>query len=125
MRHKKNLAVLAFVLCLTSILISGKNNIPCQWSGVEKIVAVGDIHGDFQKLSKILIETGLTDDKLKWTGGKTHLVQLGDVMDRGDHAKMVFDLIKRLETEAKEAGGMVHMLLGNHEEVNIAGSAFD
>jgi hypothetical protein len=68
--------------------------------------------------------TGLIDKKGHWTGGKTHLVQIGDVMDKGDNAKGILDLIRTLEKEAEEAGGKVHMLLGNHEEMNITGVAF-
>lgn len=124
MKHRTRIFFITAVFFLTSSLLQGKNNIPCVWSGVEKIVAVGDIHGDYQKFIKILIKTGLTDIQLHWTGGKTHLVQLGDVLDRGPRAKMTFDLIKQLEMEAEKAGGKVHLLLGNHEEVNITGNAF-
>ena len=98
--------------------------IQCEWTGIEKIVAVGDVHGDYDSFVKILRGTGLIDKKGHWTGGKTHLVQIGDVMDKGDNAKGILDLIMRLETEAEKAGGKVHMLLGNHEEMNISGFAF-
>lgn len=94
------------------------------WEGIERVIAVGDIHGDYDNFVKILKKAGLVDDTLKWSGGKTHLVQTGDVMDRGDDPKDVFDLIKRLESEAMEAGGRVHMLIGNHEEMNITGIVF-
>jgi hypothetical protein len=73
----------------------------------------------------ILKAVGLVDDKLSWTGGGAHLVQTGDVLDRGPNARSIFDLIKRLEEEAEQAGGMVHMLIGNHEEMNITGIAID
>lgn len=102
----------------------------CIWEGVDRIIAIGDLHCDYVHFITILKheEIGLIDDDLHWIGGKTHLVQIGDVMDRGmdreDRAKDIFDLIKRLEKEALEAGGMVHMLIGNHEEMNITGIAF-
>jgi len=57
-------------------------------------------------------------------GGKTHLVQTGDVLDRGPKAKDIFDLIQRLEKESVAAGGRVHFLVGNHEEMNILGLSF-
>ncbi|MCJ7565228.1 MAG: metallophosphoesterase [Candidatus Aminicenantes bacterium] len=92
----------------------------CVWTGVERIVAVGDLHGDYDHFKRILRGTGIVDRADRWSGGKTHLVQMGDVMDRGDYARDIFDLIRRLEKEAKAAGGMVHQLIGNHEELNIA-----
>jgi len=102
-------------------------DIQCEWTGVERIVAVGDLHGDYENFIKILKapEIKIIDDDHRWIAGKTHLVQIGDVMDRGPDAKKIFDLLKRLETEAAEAGGKVHMLLGNHEEMNICNIAFD
>ena len=45
-------------------------------------------------------------------------------MDRGPRAKDILDLIRRLEKEASAAGGMVHFLVGNHEEMNILGLSF-
>jgi len=100
---------------------SSATSIQCVWIGVEKIVAVGDVHGDYENFVKILKGTELIDKELHWTGGKTHLVQTGDIMDRGPDAKKVLDLLMRLEKEAKEAGGKVHALIGNHEEMNIIG----
>jgi len=92
----------------------------CVWTGVERIVAVGDLHGDYAHFVRILKETGIVDGDIHWSGGKTHLVQMGDVMDRMDRARDIFNLIRQLEKEAKAAGGMVHQLIGNHEELNIA-----
>jgi hypothetical protein len=100
-------------------------DIPCVWSGVERIVAVGDLHGDYDNFVSILKKpkVGLLDANLHWIGGKTHLVQIGDMLDRGDKAKDIFDLLMRLEKEAAAAGGMVHVLLGNHEEATLTGIA--
>jgi hypothetical protein len=109
------------LLILLSPLYAGK--IPCKWSGVKKIVAVADIHGDYDNFVKILIGTDLVNGNLDWIGGETHLVQLGDILDRGDGAKDAFDLLMKLEKQAESAGGMVHVLIGNHEEVNIVGIA--
>jgi hypothetical protein len=102
-------------------------DIPFEWTGVDRVVAVADLHGDYDRFVFILShpQVGLIDDDLHWTGGKTHLVQLGDVVDRGPRAKEIFELLMRLEKEAADAGGMVHMLLGNHEEMNITGIALD
>jgi hypothetical protein len=127
MRPAKDLKRQVFlVLASFSILLSARAaEISCVWSGVEKIVAVGDLHGDYENFVKILLGTGLVDEKLRWAGGGAHFVQTGDIMDRGPGAKMIFDVLRRLEKEAGRAGGKVHVLLGNHEELNITGIAFD
>ena len=105
------------------------DEIPYTWTGIERVVAVADLHGDYEQFIYILAhpQVGLIDNDLRWIGGKAHLVQLGDVLDRGNppHPRKIFDLIMRLEKEAAAAGGMVHMLLGNHEEMNITGIALD
>jgi len=108
-------------------LLSPADEIPFEWKGVERVVAVADLHGDYDRFVFILAhpQIGLVDNDLRWTGGRTHLVQLGDVMDRGPRAKEIFDLLQRLEKEAAAAGGAVHMILGNHEEMNITGIALD
>ncbi len=88
---------------------------------VERVVAVADVHGAHAAFVDILKDTGVIDDRLHWSGASTHLVIAGDVLDRGPHSKRVLDLIMRLQVEAAAAGGRVHMLLGNHELMNLTG----
>ncbi len=122
---KKGFFVCAALLALA--LLSPAADIPCVWTGVERIVAVGDLHGDYDNFVTILKKpkVGLLDENLHWIGGKAHLVQIGDILDRGDQAKDIFDLLMRLEKEAAAAGGMVHVLLGNHEETALTGIALN
>ena len=117
--------LLLALVCL--VRLSPAADTPCEWSGVERVVAVADLHGDYDKFIFILAhpQVGLVDADLHWIGGKTHLVQLGDVLDRGARGKEILDLMMRLGKEAEAAGGMVHQLLGNHEEMNITGIALD
>jgi hypothetical protein len=97
--------------------------IPCVWTDVERIIVIGDLHGDYENFEKIIRGKGieLVDSGLHWTGGKTHLVQTGDIMDRGDEAWRILDLLMKLQSEAEAAGGKVHVLIGNHEELNVGG----
>jgi len=125
MKRKTNTILLLAVLVLASLTHLYAADTQCVWTGIEKIVAVGDIHGDYEAFIEILKGTGLIDKKLHWTGGKTHLVQIGDVLDRGDYAKEILDFLMTLEKEAEKAGGKVHMLIGNHEELNITGLIFN
>jgi len=94
-----------------------------KWNGVSRIVAIADIHGDIDAFREILKGTGIVDEEFNWIAGQTHLVQLGDVMDRGNFGPYCFDLLMKLEIQAEEAGGAVHVLIGNHEEANIYGTA--
>lgn len=91
------------------------------YSGVERIVAVSDIHGAYGALVETLQEADVIDKRLAWSGGKTHLVITGDLLDRGPDSRRVMDLVMRLEIEAPRAGGRVHQLLGNHEVMNLIG----
>lgn len=93
----------------------------CEWSGVERIVAVGDVHGDFEQFVTVLRAAGVIDEKNHWSAGKAHLVQTGDILDRGPGSRKAMDLVMALEAEADKAGGHVHPLIGNHEAVVIGG----
>lgn len=90
--------------------------------GGPRVVAIGDIHGEFDGLVTILQETGLLDDRLAWAGGDAVLVQTGDMVDRGPGVRKVLDLMMRLQGEAASAGGRVVVLLGNHEILNLLGN---
>ncbi|MBD3414815.1 MAG: hypothetical protein GF421_10350 [Candidatus Aminicenantes bacterium] len=125
MRRNRYLGLLLITLFLFSFQFSFVQaaHSKCIWTDVKKIVAVGDIHGDYDNFVTILIKTGIISKDLHWIAGSTHFVQTGDVMDRGPHAKKVFDLLIKLEKEAELANGKVHFLIGNHEEMNITGIA--
>jgi hypothetical protein len=86
-----------------------------------RLIAVGDVHGDFDDFCLILKRAGLVDEQHRWIGGKARLVQTGDLLDRGPKGREAMDLLMRLETEAARAGGEVVPLLGNHEVMNILG----
>jgi len=84
-----------------------------------RIVAIGDIHGAGDAFVRILQSAGLIDGSQRWSGGTATLVQTGDYLDRGSAVRPILDLLMRLETEAKAAGGRVEVLLGNHEIMNM------
>ena len=122
------LRIHAVCLCaLAAIVLSApdralaESSPACEFNGVERVVAIGDVHGAFDRLTAILTTAGLMDSKGSWSGGKTHLVQLGDIVDRGPDSRKALDLLHHLEGEASRAGGAVHMLLGNHEVARILG----
>jgi len=49
---------------------------------VRRIVAVGDLHGDFGNTRKVLEMSGVIDQEGKWTGQVDFFVQTGDIIDR-------------------------------------------
>lgn len=108
-------------LVFISLLASPACQAQDTFQNVQRIVAVGDIHGDYAQLVSLLRATGVIDRKGKWIGGTTHLVQTGDVLDRGPDSRKAMDLLMELEPQALKAGGQVHALLGNHEAMNLYG----
>jgi hypothetical protein len=79
-----------------------KDSIPDSFTGVQRIVAIGDIHGDHERFVAALKLCRIIDDKSSWIAGKTHLVQTGDILDRGPDSKKVMDLLMQLESAGAE-----------------------
>ena len=88
---------------------------PSEFKNVEKILVVGDIHGGYDSLVKLLINNSVIDSQLNWNWDKGHLVFLGDIFDRGDKVTETLWLIYKLDHQAMSQGGAVHLLFGNHE----------
>jgi hypothetical protein len=125
----------------------GNKYVPSIMGKVDRIVVLGDIHGDFELTLKMLkiakvINIEITENnkkKINWNGGKTHLIQIGDQIDRcRPHSGMtcenknttyndeasdirILKLFTRLNRQAIEVGGAVISLLGNHELMNAQG----
>jgi hypothetical protein len=105
---------------------------------VNRIIVIGDIHGDMDKLLKCLRIPNLIDDKNDWIGGKSVVVQVGDQidscrfrgsgncnqptnsLDEADDIKILYFLTK-LHNQASKQGGAVYSLMGNHELMNVNG----
>ncbi len=90
-------------------------------SGPQRIVAVGDLHGDYSAWIDIARDAGLVDAGNKWVGGRTLLVQTGDITDRGPDSLKIIRHLQKLDGEAKAAGGRIIVLLGNHEAMQVTG----
>ncbi len=91
------------------------------WKSVDRIVAIGDLHGDYEQFRSVMTMTKLIDDSGAWIGGKTHLVQTGDIPDRGPDSLLIIRDLQALQKKARKAKGYVHLLIGNHESMNIYG----
>jgi hypothetical protein len=87
----------------------------------QRIVAVGDLHGDYKAWQDIARGAGLVDTGGHWVGGQTTLVQLGDITDRGPDSLKIVRSLQQLQREAPRKGGKVIVVLGNHEAMNLLG----
>jgi len=127
---------------------SNYNKLPNILPKVERIIVIGDIHGDIKVLLECLKKAKVIDSNVKWTGsfdsiewigGKTVIVQVGDQIDscRYDGAKScnnpnnyepdepddlnILFFMTTLHNKAQKKGGAVYSLMGNHELMNVNG----
>ncbi|GJY15248.1 shewanella-like protein phosphatase 1 [Tanacetum coccineum] len=109
-------------LTLKPIVVSGDPPTFVSAPG-RRIVAVGDLHGDLAKAKSALELAGVlsSDGQDTWTGQETVLVQLGDILDRGEDEIAILSLLRSLQIQAKEHGGAVFQVNGNHETMNVEG----
>jgi hypothetical protein len=91
------------------------------------IYAVGDIHGDYDRLVTLLIAAHILEtapesaEKAQWSGGKATFVVTGDMIDKGPKPVSVLRLLRALRADAPKSGGTVILLAGNHEAEFLAG----
>lgn len=86
----------------------------------DRVVAIGDLHGDLDHTRRALRLAGAIDAHDRWAGGALVVVQTGDEIDRGDDDRAILDLVESLKSQAAAAGGQFVALLGNHEIMNAA-----
>lgn len=95
-------------------------------TGTSEIDVLGDVHGDPSVTESVLEAAGLiapaagATPPFAWTGGSKVLVVTGDVIDKGQDAISIIDLLLALEPQAAAAGGKLVVTLGNHEAEFVA-----
>lgn len=111
------------------------NYIPTQLPAVNRIVVFGDIHGDYELAKALLIFSKVANFDINnnptWIGRDTHVVQVGDQIDRArplfkndddEHSDInIMELFNNLHKQAIKYNGAVISLLGNHELMNSMG----
>lgn len=122
----------------------GFSYIPTTMKAVNRLVVLGDIHGDYKLFIDMLKIAGVAEansnGKMIWTGGTTYVVQVGDQIDRcrpmgimqctdprmtfNDEASdiKIMKLANDLHLQAVRNGGAFISLLGNHELMNATGA---
>jgi hypothetical protein len=124
-RHSRR-AAFAFCSCLflCAFPISAQEE-RVSWPNVERVIAFADVHGAYDELTQLLRSVKVVNEDLHWSAGRAHVVSLGDLIDRGAGSRKVMDLLMRLQGEAAAAGGALHVVLGNHEAMNLLGDLRD
>ena len=93
-----------------------------------RIIAIGDIHGDLEIFIELLKLAKVIDSKLNWIGKSTYIVQVGDTLDgvrpgikydnnylNTPYELKIMKFILKLDSQAKKDSGRVISILGNHE----------
>lgn len=117
MKKILTLSLIIWMSCCSSLAFPADD----QWQNIDRVVAVGDIHGDYDQFVAVLNNAEVINSRGNWNAGTTHLVQVGDLPDRGPDTHKIIELLKKLERQATRAGGRVHALIGNHEAMNMLG----
>lgn len=92
-----------------------------EYSNVARVAVISDVHGQAGLLRGLLIAQGIIDKLGNWQFADGHLVVVGDVFDRGPEVTESLWLLYQLDFQAREAGGQLHFLLGNHEVMVLNG----
>ena len=88
---------------------------------MKRIVAIGDIHGSIGALLEIAQRLALINGGLEFQAENTEVVFIGDLCDRGENTKDLYELVIGWQKEAPAIGSRVWFLLGNHEVMNAYG----
>jgi hypothetical protein len=92
----------------------------------ETIIAIGDVHGDYDRLVTLLSAVDVIADVPKrpqdvtWAAGEAIVICTGDLIDKGSNSLGVIQLFRALDRAARVAGGRVVVLMGNHEAEFLA-----
>lgn len=101
----------------------------------DRIIVIGDIHGDIKRFKNILIDAKVINNNLEWIAipQDTMVIQVGDQIDSANRTpeennwEVIDDIsmihfTNSLDNIAKTKGGRVISLIGNHELMNAMGN---
>ncbi|WP_394146798.1 metallophosphoesterase [Shewanella atlantica] len=91
------------------------------YANIEKVVALSDVHGQYDILLTLLRKQNIIDKDNNWAFGDGHMVMTGDMFDRGHQVNEVLWFMYKLDRQATAAGGKLHLLMGNHEQMVMRG----
>jgi hypothetical protein len=100
----------------------------------DRLVIIGDIHGDIKRFKNILIDANIINDNIEWIAEpkNTIVIQMGDQIDSLNRTTdndweviediEVINFTNILDKLAIAKGGRLISLIGNHEFMNILGN---
>ena len=101
----------------------------------DRLIVIGDLHGDIKRLKDILVNASIINNRLEWIADppRTIVVQIGDQVDSlnrnpdADNWEKLNDICllhftHSLDLIARAKGGMFISMIGNHELMNIMGN---
>jgi len=109
------------------------NNNLNEINNANRIIIIGDVHGDIKRFKSILIDSEIINNNLEWIADppNTIIIQLGDQIDSlnrntkenwevlSDYEMIYFT--EHLNNIARVKGGYCISLIGNHELMNVIG----
>ncbi len=113
---------LIFALLLTNLGIyatpasHSPEGVLWRYPGLKRTIFIGDIHGDYRAMLRILHGLGIIDYSLNWhpKATETAVVLTGDLNDRGPHTREIMDLLMKIQPQAGLRGSRLHVIFGNH-----------
>ncbi len=100
------------------------------YSKKDRIIVIGDLHGDYNKTIGLFKRLKLIDNNHNWIAfpKNTFVVQLGDQVDGGGRGEgdtkgelKLLQFMEEMNEKAQTVGGAVLSLIGNHEVMNLIG----
>ncbi len=91
------------------------------FSQPSRIFSLSDIECHFYEYISVLQAGKVIDNNYNWIYGDGHLVVNGDLFNRGYDLMALLWLTYKLDYQSTKAGGKVHLILGNHEEMALRG----
>ena len=102
-------------------------------SDINRIIVIGDIHGDIKRFKNILIDADIINNNFEWIAEppNTIILQLGDQVvslnrNTNENWEVLNDyemiyFTEHLDNIARVKGGRCISLIGNHELMNVIG----
>ena len=101
----------------------------------DRLVIIGDIHGDIKRLKTILIDAKIINNNIEWIAEppNTVVVQMGDQVDSLNRDESIAEwevlddveviyFTNLLDKFAQSKGGRFISIIGNHEFMNVIGN---